>query len=109
VRIKCDFENPPDHAADHYQQRCLPVVNNYVNPWEVAGEPQYGCSNVLETGDPLVGVDFAAGSTNPDPGTGPAWHLQDEAFLWWFARNPTQASNHEYSYTGTFTSPAATC
>jgi hypothetical protein len=86
-----------------------PFVDNYVNPWEVAGEPQYGCSNVLETGDPLVGVDFAAGSTNPDPGTGPAWHLQDEAFLWWFARNPTQASNHEYSYIGTFTSPAATC
>jgi hypothetical protein len=86
-----------------------PFVNNYVNPWEVAGEPQYGCSNVLETGDPLVGVDFAAGSTNPDPGTGPAWHLQDEAFLWWFARNPTQASNREYSYIGTFTSPAATC
>jgi hypothetical protein len=86
-----------------------PFVDNYVNPWEVAGEPQYGCSNVLETGDPLVGTDFAAGTTNPDPGTGPAWHLQDEAFLWWFERQPTQASNHEYSYLGTFTSPAATC
>jgi hypothetical protein len=90
-----------------------PFVNNYVNNWEVAGEPQYGCSNVLETGDPLVGVDFAAGSTNPDPGTGPAWHLQDEAFLWWFSRDPlkqpTPASNHLYSYTGTFTTPAGTC
>jgi hypothetical protein len=90
-----------------------PFVNNFVNPWEVAGEPQYGCSNVLETGDPLVGVDFPAGTTNPDPGTGPAWHLQDEAFLWWFARQPlkppTPASNHEYSYDGTFTTPAATC
>jgi hypothetical protein len=29
--------------------------------------------------------------------------------LWWFARNPTQASNATYSYTGTFTSPAPTC
>jgi hypothetical protein len=86
-----------------------PFVNNFVNPWEVAGEPQYGCSNILETGDPLVGVDFAAGSGNPDPGTGPSWHLQDEAFLWWFERQPTQASNHEYSYLGTFTSAAATC
>ncbi len=86
-----------------------PFVNNFVNPWQVPGEPQYSCSNILETGDPLVGVDFAAGSSNPDPGTGPAWHLQDEAFLWWFARNPTQASNGAYSYTGTFASPAPTC
>ncbi len=86
-----------------------PFVDNYVNPWEVPGEPQYGCSNVLETGDPLVGVDFAAGSTNPDPVTGPQWHLQDEAFLWWFERQPTQASNDAYSYLGTFTSPAPTC
>lgn len=31
------------------------------------------------------------------------------ANLWWFERQPTQASNHEYSYLGTFTSPAATC
>jgi len=86
-----------------------PFVNNFVNNWEVAGEPQYGCSNVLETGDPLVGVDFAAGSTNPDPATGPAWHLQDEAFLWWFERQATQASNGEYSYLGTFTTAASTC
>jgi hypothetical protein len=86
-----------------------PFVNNFVNNWEVAGEPQYGCSNALETGDPLVGIDFAAGSTNPDPVTGPAWHLQDEAYLWWFERQATQASNGAYSYLGTFTSPAATC
>lgn len=86
-----------------------PFVDNYVNPWEVPGEPQYGCSNVLETGDPLVGVDFAAGSTNPEASTGPAWHLQDEAFLWWFERQPTQASNGAYSYLGTFTAPAPTC
>jgi hypothetical protein len=85
-----------------------PFVNNFVNPWEVPGSPQYGCSNVLETGDPLVGTDFTAGS-NPDPATGPQWHLQDEAFLWWFERQPTQASNHEYSYLGIFTSPAPTC
>lgn len=86
-----------------------PFVDNYVNPWSVPSEPQYGCSNVLETGDPLVGVDFAAGATNPDPGTGPQWHLQDEAFLWWFARNASQASNGQYSYLGTFTSPAPPC
>jgi hypothetical protein len=86
-----------------------PFINNYVNPWSVPNEPQYGCSNTLETGDPLVGFGFAAGSTNPDPLTGPAWHLQDEAYLWWFAREQTQASNGEYSYLGTFTAPAPTC
>jgi hypothetical protein len=86
-----------------------PFTDNFVNNWEVAGEPQYGCSNVLETGDPLVGVDFAAGTTNPDPVTGPAWHLQDSAYLWWFERQATQASNGAYSYLGTFTTPASTC
>jgi hypothetical protein len=86
-----------------------PFVDNFVNPWEVTGEPQYGCSNVLETGDPLVGFDFGAGTTNPDPITGPQWHLQDEAFLWWFARNTSQASNGLYSYLGTFTTQAGTC
>jgi hypothetical protein len=86
-----------------------PFGTNYVNPWELPSAVGYGCSNMLETGDPLVVSNFAAGSTNPDPGTGPAWHLQDEAFLWWFARNATQASNGAYSYLGTFTSPAPTC
>ena len=86
-----------------------PFVDNYVNPWALPGEQQYGCTNTLETGDPLVGTNFAAGTTNPDPQTGPAWHLQDEANLWWFERQPTQASNHAYSYLGTLTSPAPTC
>jgi hypothetical protein len=82
-----------------------PFGTNFVNPWSAPG---YGCTNMLETGDPLVGVDFGVGS-NPDPATGPQWHLQDEAFLWWFAHTPTQASNGAYSYDGTFTSPAPTC
>jgi hypothetical protein len=86
-----------------------PFADNFVNPWSVAGQPDYGCTNMLETGDPLVGTDFWVGLTNPDPATGPQWHLQDEAYLWWFARNPTQASNGEYSYIGTFTSGAPTC
>jgi hypothetical protein len=86
-----------------------PFSTNSVNPWSMPGDALYGCTKLLETGDPLVGVDFAAGSTNPEPLTGPAWHLQDEAFLWWFARNPTWASNRAYSYIGTLTSPAGTC
>lgn len=85
-----------------------PFIDNYVNPWSVADEPQYGCNSLLETGDPLVGVDFTAGA-NLDPATGFVWHLQDEAFLWWFARQPTQAFNGAYSYLGTFTSWAPLC
>ena len=90
-----------------------PFTDNFVNNWEVAGEPQYGCSNILETGDPLVGFDFGVGSSNPDPATGPQWHLQDEAYLWWFSRDPltepTPASNGAYSFDQTFTTPAGTC
>jgi hypothetical protein len=82
-----------------------PFVDNFVSPWSSPG----GCGNLLETGDPLVGVNFAAGSTNPDPGTGPAWHLQDEANLWWFAHEASQAANGAYSYLGTLTSPAPGC
>lgn len=85
-----------------------PFIDNYVNPWSVPGEPQYGCTNALETGDPLVGVDFPAG-VNPDTSTGPSWHLQDEAFLWWFERQPSQAANAAYSYLGTFNTWAPTC
>lgn len=86
-----------------------PFIDNFVSPWSVPDEPQYGCSNILETGDPLVGTDFGAGTTNPSPSTGPQWHLQDEAFLWWFEHQPTQASNGAYSYLGTFTSSAPGC
>lgn len=87
-----------------------PFTNNTVGRWRTPGSlPLVGCSNILETGDPLVGTDFAAGSTNPDPATGPSWHLQDEAYLWWFERRPSQASNGEFSYLGTFTQASPRC
>jgi hypothetical protein len=82
-----------------------PFVDNFVSPWSVPD----GCGNMLEAADPLVGTDFAAGSTNTDPSTGPAWHLQDEANLWWFAHQASQASNGAYSYLGTLTSWAPGC
>lgn len=86
-----------------------PFGTNTVGSWRTPGHPLQGCSNVLETGDPLVGTDFAAGSTNPDLATGPSWHLQDEAYLWWFERQPSQASNGAYSYLGTFTKASPAC
>lgn len=35
-----------------------PFVNNAVNRWLAPTAPQYGCTGVLETGDPVVGVWF---------------------------------------------------
>jgi hypothetical protein len=85
-----------------------PFVNNFVEPWLTPTAPQYGCTNVLETGDPVVGIGFAIGTNtfeqgpNPD-GTQSAdgyYHPEDEVFLPWFLRlapnlvsEPTQSSS----------------
>jgi hypothetical protein len=69
-------------------------VNNYVEPWLTPTAPQYGCTPILETGDPVVGIGFAMGSNlfrqGPNPnGTVSAdgyYHPEDEALLPWFMR-----------------------
>jgi len=67
---------------------------NFVEPWATGTAPQYGCSELLETGDPVVGIGFAMGTNiyfqgpNPD-GTQSAdgfYHPEDEVFLPWFMR-----------------------
>jgi hypothetical protein len=67
-----------------------PFANNNVEPWLGL----YGCSGLLETGDPVVWVGFAMGTNiyfqgpNPD-GTQSAdgyYHPEDEVFLPWFMR-----------------------
>jgi len=71
-----------------------PFVNNGVEPWLTPTAPQYGCTSVLETGDPVVGIGFAMGSNvfrqGPNPnGTQSAdgyYHPEDEALLPWFMR-----------------------
>src|SRR5262249_9722745 len=69
-----------------------PFVGNMVPPWETP--PSYPCNDVLEVGDPLVGVSFVQDG----------YHLQDEAFLSWFAREvPSTAMNGMYSFLGTLT------
>jgi hypothetical protein len=78
-----------------------PFVNNWVNPWLTPTAPQYGCTPILETGDPVVGIGFNLGTNSfpADPlidgsankwddGT---WHPEDEVFLPWFSR---EAPNH---------------
>jgi hypothetical protein len=71
-----------------------PFVNNTVEPWLTPTAPQYGCTNILETGDPVVGIGFAKGTNtffqSPNPnGTQSAdgfYHPEDEVFLPWFMR-----------------------
>jgi len=85
-----------------------PFVNNKVEPWLTPTAPQYGCTGVLETGDPVVGIGFAKGTNNylqgPNPnGTQSAdgfYHPEDEVFLPWFMRTapnnisePTQSAS----------------
>ena len=85
-----------------------PFVNNTVEPWLTPTAPQYGCTNVLETGDPVVGIGFAMGTNTfqqgPNPnGTQSAdtyYHPEDEGFLPWYMRlapnhvsEPTQSAS----------------
>ena len=71
-----------------------PFVNNFVEPWLTPTAPQYGCTGILETGDPVVGIGFAMGTNTfqqgPNPnGTQSAdgfFHPEDEVFLPWFLR-----------------------
>ncbi len=77
-----------------------PFLDDVVPAWSVPSEPQYGCTNLLEVGDPLVGVSFSVGSYN----------LQDEAFFSWFARQvPSIGLDGRYSYMGTFTAVSPPC
>ena len=71
-----------------------PFVNNFVEPWLTPTAPQYGCTGVMETGDPVVGIGFAMGTNTfqqgPNPnGTQSAdgyFHPEDEVYLPWFTR-----------------------
>ena len=71
-----------------------PFVNNTVEPWLTPTAPQYGCSNYLETGDPVVAIGFAMGTNTFEQGANPDgsqsadgyYHPEDEVFLPWFMR-----------------------
>jgi len=89
------------HALSHEISEWAddPFVNNLVEPWLTPTAPQYGCTTLLETGDPVVAIGFAKGTNtfeqgpNPD-GTQSAdgyYHPEDEALLPWFMRT---APNH---------------
>jgi hypothetical protein len=85
-----------------------PFINNFVEPWLTPTAPQYGCSGLLETGDPVVAIGFAKGTNTFEQGPNPNgtqsadgyYHPEDEVFLPWFMRlapnlisEPTQTSS----------------
>ena len=71
-----------------------PFNNNLVQPWLTPTAPQYGCSNAMETGDPVVFIGFAMGTNSYFQGPNPNgsqsadgyYHPEDEVFLPWFMR-----------------------
>jgi hypothetical protein len=78
-----------------------PYIDNGVPLWESSFAPQYGCSNVLEVGDPLAGLPEAV----KVPGNTHQYYVQDLAFEPWFALVPNGKStsvNKWYSMYGTF-------
>jgi hypothetical protein len=71
-----------------------PFVNNTVEPWLTPTAPQYGCTGILETGDPVVAIGFALGTNTFEQGPNPNgtqsadgyYHPEDETLLPWFMR-----------------------
>jgi hypothetical protein len=92
------------HALSHEVAEWLddPFVDNAVQPWLTPTAPQYGCTSVLETGDPVVGIGFLLpGNPDTSPLAGGLWHPEDEVFRQWFLReNPSSAFNGNYTFMG---------
>ena len=76
------------HALSHEVSEFLddPFTNNAVQPWKVASAPQYGCTTLLEVGDPVVGLWFGLNG-NSDLNAYGQWHPEDEVFAQWFGRS----------------------
>jgi len=98
------------HALSHEISEWAddPFVNNFVEPWLTPTAPQYGCTGVLETGDPVVSIGFAMGTNTTEQGPNPNgtqsadgyYHPEDEVHLPWFMRlapnnisEPTQTTS----------------
>jgi hypothetical protein len=98
------------HALSHEISEWAddPFVNNTVQPWLTPTAPQYGCTGVLETGDPVVGIGFAKGTNTFEQGPTPNgtqvadgfYHPEDEVFMPWFMRLSPSTSQAVQSGTG---------
>ena len=89
-----------------------PFINNTVEPWLTPTAPQYGCTNVMETGDPVVAIGFAKGTNTFEQGPTPNgtqvadgyYHPEDEAFMPWFMRlNPSTSQAVQTGTGGRYT------
>jgi len=114
------------HAASHEISEWAddPFINNTVEPWMTPTAPQYGCTGVLETGDPVVGIGFSMGHNNFEQGPAPngrqiadgTYHPEDEVFMPWFMRlSPSSSQDGRYTLMGSlnpyqgFRQPAQGC
>ncbi|MGE5137355.1 MAG: hypothetical protein ACM32E_31215 [Gemmatimonadota bacterium] len=101
-----------------------PFTNNTVEPWLTPTAPQYGCTGLLETGDPVVGIGFTMGTNTFEQGATPNgtqvadgyYHPEDEALMPWFMRlSPSTAQDGRYTFMGNlnpypgFRQPATGC
>jgi len=97
------------HALSHEISEWAddPFVDNWVEPWLTPTAPQYGCTNILETGDPVVGIGFAMGTNTFEQGPNPNgttstdgyYHPEDEVFLPWFMRTSPNTVSEDGRYT----------
>jgi hypothetical protein len=101
-----------------------PFTNNTVEPWLTPTAPQYGCTSLMETGDPVVGIGFTEGTNSFEQGPTPTgtqvadgyYHPEDEVFMPWFMRlNPSTSQDGRYTFMGDlnpypgFRQPATGC
>jgi hypothetical protein len=85
-----------------------PFVSNTVEPWLTPTAPQYGCTAVMDTGDPVVGIGFAKGTNAFEQGPTPNgtqvadgfYHPEDEVFMPWFMRLSPSTSQAVQAGTG---------
>ena len=113
ARLGRDWALQDIHGLSHELSEWAddPFVNNTVQPWLTPTAPQYGCSGLLETGDPVVAIGFAMGVNNFEQGPNPNgsqgadgyYHPEDEVFLPWYMRqapNTTSESTQTPSADG---------
>jgi hypothetical protein len=84
------------HALSHEVSEWYadPFLNNVAPSWSSPTAPAYGCVDLIETGDPVVGHGFDATPV----GGSVTYHPEDEAFYSWFAREqPSRGFGGRYT------------
>jgi len=88
------------HALSHEVAEHLddPFVDNLVTPWLTPTAPQYGCTPVLETGDPVVGDWYPLDGNKTSKSDGynyyGQYHPEEEVFAQWYAHGALEAQGY---------------